>query len=107
MFRWIFLDLFEYLRSRNNNTFFDSSRYSSINYFGVDYVPVEIDGDVKKLGFNHNNLPININEKVIKIDDIPDEVFSSISIPLAIEEEIDNVVNLIKSRFPKIPLQFI
>ena len=85
------------------------------DYFGVDYIPVEIYGDVKKLGFNHNNLPINVSQKIVKkqivdpkngIDGTPGEVFSNIEIEPATEEDILSIVNLIKSRFPKISLEF-
>jgi hypothetical protein len=85
------------------------------NYFGVDYVPVEIDGHVKKLGFNHRSTPIVLDQffekKVIDptkgVSGVEGKVFSDISIPAATEEDIINVVNMIKSRFPKLPLEFI
>jgi len=84
-------------------------------YFGVDYIPVEFNADAKKLGFNHRSASIVLDQLVEKemidsakdVDGMEDEVFSNISVPTSTEEDIISVVNLIKSRFPKIPLQFI
>lgn len=84
-------------------------------YFGVNYIPVEFKADAKKLGLNHRNVPIVLDQLIEKekidltrgIDGVRDEFFYDISIPKAIEEDITNIINLIKSRFPEIPLQFI
>jgi hypothetical protein len=53
------------------NYFFENTSQATksvCDFLGVEYVPVDIQFNVKKAGLNHNNEPIKISDKLLKIN---------------------------------------